>query len=250
MIGKVGDDESGRQIITDLSGRGIDVTHVGTSPGSRTGSAIIAVERGGENLIVVDPGANGQLRPGDTGGGALSQAAVLLVQLEVPRETVTSVIEAASCRVVLNAAPAAPLPPPVLDKVSVLVVNETELAVLTATPAPADLPAIASLTRKLRRDTIVTLGPGGALAVPASAPAVHIPAPPAEIRDATGAGDCFCGALAVLLAEGASLTEAARVSVAAATLSATAAGARGRLPGRAEATALAAGLQPTAVDEG
>jgi ribokinase len=249
MIGKVGDDDTARQIRADLSGRGIDVTHVPTGRGLRTGSAVIAVEPSGENLIIVDPGANGQLQPDDVNIVAVRQADVLLVQLEIPLETAVWVIEAATSRVVLNPAPAAPLPPPVLDRVSVLVANQTELAVLTGVPPPNGVGAIASLARQLRRDTIVTLGADGALAAPASAPAVHIPAPRAEVRDATGAGDCFCGALAVLLAEGVTLTEAARVAVAAATLSATALGARGRLPSREEATALAAGLRPSVVRE-
>jgi ribokinase len=249
MIGRVGDDDTGRQIRADLSGRGIDVTHVGTGPGLRTGSAVIAVEPSGENLIVVDPGANGWLHPGDVNEAAVREADVLLVQLEIPLETVAWVIGAATSRVVLNPAPAAPLPPPVLERVSVLVANQTELAVLAGGPPPNGLAAIVSLARQLGRDTIVTLGADGALVTPASAPALHIPVPRAEVRDATGAGDCFCGALAVLLAEGVTLTEAARVAVAAATLSATALGARGRLPGREEATALAAGLRPTAVSE-
>ncbi|HUD39812.1 MAG TPA: PfkB family carbohydrate kinase [Streptosporangiaceae bacterium] len=137
------------------------------------------------------------------------------------------------------------LPASVLDGVAVLVLNAPELATLTGSGAAGDPADLASLAGKLERDIVVTLGENGALVVQAAErSAVHIPPPPAPIRDTTGAGDCFCGALAVLLAEGADLTEASRLAVAAGTLSTTAAGARGKLPTRDEVTALAAGLAP------
>jgi ribokinase len=155
------------------------------------------------------------------------------------------VVRAAGARVLLNPAPARPLPPSILDRVGVLIVNRPELGALAGVSPPAEPAALEPLARKFQSDVVVTLGPDGALIVPAAGGrAVHIPAPGADIRDATGAGDCFCGVLAALLAEGAELTEAARHAVAAATLSATAVGARGKLPGRAEAGALAAGLTP------
>ena len=95
---------------------------------------------------------------------------------------------------------------------------------------------------------MVTLGADGALVVPGSGgPATHIGSPAVKAVDATGAGDCFCGTLAVLLAEGVTLADAARISVAAAALSVTVAGARGLLPGREQAEALAAGLAATTV---
>jgi len=242
MVGRVGADDFGGQIRADLSGRGIDVTRVISVPEARTGSAVVAVDQRGENLIVVDPGANSELRPADVAEGVLNGAAIVLAQLEIPLDTVAAVV-AAGVPVVLNAAPAMPLASSLLDRVSVLVVNATELAMLAGTRPPATPEAALPLARRLHRDVVVTLGEDGALVVPRRpARPVHIPAPTVEIRDATGAGDCFCGTLAVLLAEGAELANAAHVAVAAATLSATASGARGKLPSRGEASALAAGL--------
>jgi ribokinase len=242
MAGRVGADDMGRRARADLAARGIDVTHVEAVAGLRTGSASIAVESSGENMIVVDAGANACLTPADIDPGYLAQAAVVLVQLEIPLETVAAVVRAAAGNVVLNPAPARPLPADVVGPVGTLVVNVPELGALTGTQPPGEPEAIVPLARSLHPNLVVTLGSRGALVVPADGPPVHIPAPAAEIRDATGAGDCFCGVLAVLLAQGGTLADAARHAVAAATLSATAVGARGLLPGRDQTAALARSL--------
>ena len=235
MIGRVGDDDVGEQIRADLVSRGVDVSRVRVTPGARSGGATIAVDPAGENLILVDPGANGALAPGDIGQDALDRAGAVLLQLEIPLATVAAAASKA----------AAPLGPDLLADVDVLVPNRAELALLAGAAAPSGLAATAALARKLRGglDVVVTLGADGALVVPGSGGrAEHIAAPEVAAVDATGAGDCFCGTLAVLLAEGASLADAARVSVAAAALSVTSAGARGLLPRRAQAEPLAASL--------
>jgi ribokinase len=249
MIGRIGDDDVGQRIRGDLAERGIDVSGVRTTPGMRSGGATIAVNPAGENLILVDPGANGRLEPGDIPPGILDRASAVLLQLEIPVETVAAAVSMASAPVVLNPAPAIPLSADLLARVDVLVPNQTELALLAGVrpPAvpPAGLAATAALARKLPGDldVVVTLGSNGALVVPGrGGPVTHIDAPEVAAVDATGAGDCFCGTLAVSLAGGASLEEAARISVAAAALSVTVAGARGLLPGRAEAESLAATL--------
>jgi ribokinase len=248
MIGRVGDDDVGQRIRRDLAERGVDGSGVRITPGARSGGATIAVNPAGENLILVDPGANGQLSPADIDPEVLGRAAVVLLQLEIPAQTVFAAASMASAPVVLNPAPAMPLSAALLARVSVLVPNQTELALLAGAPsadAPsAGLGATAALARRLpvSLDVVVTLGAGGALVVPRDGPVTHIGAPRVAAVDATGAGDCFCGTLAVALAGGASLAEAARISVAAAALSVTAAGARGRLPGREESESLAATL--------
>jgi ribokinase len=250
MIGRVGGDDVGERIRGDLRDRGVDVSQVRTTPGARSGGATIAVNPSGENLILVDPGANGELRPADILRDILDRAAAVLLQLEIPVETVAVAARMARAPVVLNPAPAVPLGAGLLAQVSVLVPNQTELALLTGAAPPAGLAATAALARKLpgTLDVVVTLGAGGALVVPRlGGPVTHIPAPPVTPVDATGAGDCFCGTLAVTLAAGASLADAARISVAAAALSVTGAGARGLLPGRDEAERLAAGLTATVV---
>ena len=256
MIARVGDDDVGEQICADLRSRGVDVSQVRTTPGARSGGATIAVDPAGENLILVDPGANGALIPGDIDPEALEGAGAVLLQLEIPLATVAAAASKASAPVVLNPAPAVPLGPDLLADVDVLVPNRTELALLAGAAPPSGLAATAALARKLRGglDVVVTLGADGVLVVPGSGgpaihsgPAIHIGSPAVKAVDATGAGDCFCGTLAVLLAEGVSLADAARISVAAAALSVTVAGARGLLPGRDQAEALAAGLAATAV---
>jgi ribokinase len=253
MIARVGDDDVGERIRGDLRSRGVDVSRVRATPGARSGGATIAVDPAGENLILVDPGANGVLVPGDIDLDALDGAGAVLLQLEIPLATVAAAASKASAPVVLNPAPAAPLGPDLLADADVLVPNRTELALLAgeAPPAPpSGLAATAALARRLRGglDVVVTLGVDGALVVPGSGgPATHIAAPAVKATDATGAGDCFCGTLAVLLADGVSLADAARISVAAAALSVTVAGARGLLPGRDQAEALAADLAATEV---
>ncbi len=245
MIGRVGDDDYGRQILADLSARGIDVSGVRATPGQRSGTATIAVDGEGENLILVDPGANSLLDPDDLSGGSLGEVSAVLVQLEIPPPTVAAAIRASRAPVVLNPAPAGPVEPGVLGLVRVLVPNAAELGLLAGTKPPGTLDGIVQLARKLpgAMDVVVTLGRDGAVVVPHhGGPATHFAAPPADVIDATGAGDCFCGTLAVLLAEGADLVSAARMSVAAATISTTGRGARGRLPGRSEAEHLAARL--------
>jgi ribokinase len=250
MIGRVGDDDVGERICGDLRKRGVDVSQVRTTPGARSGGATIAVDPGGENLILVDPGANGALVPGDVGRDAMDGAGAVLLQLEIPLATVASAVSQATAPVVLNPAPAAQLGADLLAHVDVLVPNRTELALLAGAAPPSGLAAIAALARELRDglDVVVTLGADGALVVPGSGgPAVLVAAPAVKAVDATGAGDCFCGTLAVLLADGAGLADAARISVAAAALSVTAPGARGLLPGRGQAEALAVGLAATEV---
>jgi ribokinase len=248
MIGRIGDDDIGQGIRGDLRERGVDVSGVRITPGARSGGATIAVNPAGENLILVDPGANGQLSPADIDPDVLNRAAAVLLQLEIPAQTVSAAVSMASAPVVLNPAPAAPLSAGLLAQVSVLVPNQTELALLAGAAPPAasaGLEATVALARELPGDldVVVTLGAGGALVVPrGGGPATHIGAPRVAAVDATGAGDCFCGTLAVSLAGGASLAEAARVSVAAAALSVTVAGARGLLPGRDQAESLAATL--------
>ncbi|MGY1590569.1 ribokinase [Geodermatophilus sp. SYSU D00708] len=245
MVGRVGADPAGDRQLAALADAGVDVGHVRRTPEAPTGSATIPVEEGsGENLIVVVPGANAELVPADVDVAPVRRARVVLLQLEVPLATVTAAASVAGGTVVLTPAPPQPLPPELLSRVDVLVPNEHELLQLAgAGPgerSPADL---AALARGLGTATVVvTLGARGALLVAADGPALLQPPPPVRAVDTTGAGDCFCGALAVALAEGAAPAEAVAAAVTAAALSTTARGARGALPGPAEVAALRARL--------
>lgn len=251
MIGRVGDDHYGQQILSDLTNRGIDISATAVTVGSPSGTAVIAVDRAGDNLIIVDAGANGQLRPEDLAGTSLQDAAAVLIQLEIPWPTVAAAVQAARGLVILNPAPAAPIDPQVLALVDVLVPNVLELGLLSGTEPPATFAEVVRLARKLAAgtDVVVTLGGDGAVAVArCHGEAVHVPAPRAKVVDTTGAGDCFCGTLAISLCEGLSLVDAVRRSVASASISISAAGARGRLPGRAEAESLAAEIAPRVIE--
>jgi ribokinase len=251
MVGKVGDDQQGRQLLADLTACGVDASGVIVAAGARSGGATIGVDADGENLILVDPGANGQLTPDEVEAAGLEHADAVLVQLEIPLPTVAAAMGAAGgAIVVLNPAPApsTALPSAVIGVAGVLVPNLAELVRLARAgpgaglPSAAELAEVARLARSLagNADVVVTMGGDGALVVRRSATtSVHIAAPAVATVDTTGAGDCFCGTLAATLAEGLDLTDGARLAVAAAALSTTAYGARGELPGRAAAEHLA-----------
>lgn len=235
MVGRVGEDAAGDRQLAALAGSRVDVSRVHRTPGLPTGTATIPVEEGsGENLIVVEPGANDALTSGDVDVEPVRRADVLLLQLEVPMDTVHAAAAAAGGRVVLTPAPPKALPEELLALVDVLVPNEHELVQLTgAAPgdrAPGELVALAE--RVAVPVVVVTLGARGALLVHRDgSPALLQPPPEVQPVDTTGAGDCFTGALAQALAGGQDLSAAVRYAVAAAALSTTGAGARGGLPG-------------------
>lgn len=240
MIGRVGDDASGAALVADLRERGVDTSAVVPTPGVPTGAATVAVDPAGENLIIVAPGANGAVKPADVAIDAVRSARVVLLQLEVPLAAVAAAAAEAAGLVVLNPAPATELPADLLAGVDVLVPNEWELAVLAGV-SPATYPTheMAGLARKVTSGSVVaTMGVRGALVVDASGDAVTIAPPAVTPVDTTGAGDCFCGALCVALADGAPLVDATRYAVTAAALSTTGVGARGALPDDAAVRAL------------
>ena len=241
MVGRVGDDPAGARQLAALAARGVDVGRVHRTPGVPTGSATIPVEDGtGENLIVVVPGANAELTPEDADAEPVRRAGVVLLQLEVPLDTVAAAARVATGTVVLTPAPPRPLPATLLEHVDVLVPNEHELAQLAgAQPgerSPAELAALARSVASCA--VVVTLGARGALLVPPEGAVLLQPPPAVTAVDTTGAGDCFCGALAQALATDPDLPAAVRVAVAAAALSTTGPGARGALPDAAAVQAL------------
>jgi len=234
MVGCVGRDDRGRAMVADLATRGVDVDAVREAD-VPSGRAVIAVDPHGQNLILVDAGANGDVRTRDVLVERVAEAAVVLLQLEVPVEVAVAAAEHATGLVILNPAPAHGAAG-ALDAANVVVPNLTELAELTGCRPAEDDDEAARQARLLdtRADVVVTLGARGALVVEAAGHVELVAGTVVDAVDTTGAGDCFCGVLAVELAEGAALVAAVRVAVAAATLSVTGAGARGRLPTRAE----------------
>ena len=245
MVGRVGEDPAGDRQLAALAGSRVNVSRVLRTPGVPTGSATIPVEEGsGENLIVVVPGANGALVPEDADVESVRRATVLLLQLEVPMETVVAAAAAARGTVVLTPAPPQPLGADLLEHVDVLVPNEHELAHLAgADPGERSPAELVDLARSVAScAVVVTLGARGALVVPVEGEPLLQAPPPVTALDTTGAGDCFCGALAQALASGPDLPTAVRFAVTAAALSTTGPGARGALP---DATAVEALLRHT-----
>jgi ribokinase len=244
MIGRVGNDAFGRQYLENFQAHGVDTTFVRADASRPTGTASILVSEAGDNCIVVAAGANAGLTPDDVRGAAdaIRGASVVLCQLETPVESALEafrIARSAGVRTILNPAPAAPLPDELLRLCDLCVPNETELELLTGRSL-ADREAVEAAARVLRdrgpRAVVVTLAAAGALLVADTVE--QVPGLRVDAVDPTGAGDVFVAALAVFLAEGASLHEAAQQANAAAAISVTRPGTQGAAPTRAEATAL------------
>lgn len=220
MIGRVGDDDAGAMLRESLAAEGVDAAAVVSTEDTPSGVALIAVAADGDNAIVVSPGANALLTPGDVSaaGDVLAAASVVLLQLETPTGAVTAAAAAAKAAgglVVLNPAPApeGPLPAELLAEVDVLVPNQTELAALAGHEGDVDPRTAARLAAELPCEKlVVTLGAQGALVVEGGQ-TDHVDAPRIEPVDTTAAGDAFCAALADRLAGGAELAAAVRWAV-------------------------------------
>lgn len=255
LIGRVGDDDFGARVLEAVAGHGVDVGAVGQVPGVPTGAAVIVVDEAGENTIVTVPGANATVAAADADTVPLDATDVAVTQLEIPLRTVEAFLtraEDAGALTVLNAAPAKPCPLELLALARVLVVNEWELALLTDTEPPsADRPptveATLELARQLRarpeQTVVVTLGPLGAVATFPDGSA-HEPGRTVRAVDATGAGDCFVGALAARLASGDGFEAALRFANAAASLCVQRMGAVASMPAATEVQAALAGRRP------
>jgi ribokinase len=239
MVGRVGQDAFAGPLLENLAADRIDYTFVVRDGEAATGVALIVVDDTGQNSIVVASGANMRLSPSDVDAAQapIRDAHVLLLQLESPLDTVTHAAHIARAHrvtVILNPAPARPLPPDLLPLVDVLIPNETETALLTGMPVD-DLTgarAAAALLRKAGVGTVIlTLGERGAL-LAGERGEETFPAFDVEPVDTTAAGDAFVAGFAVALAEGNTLAEAVRWGNAAGALATTRLGAQPSLPTR------------------
>lgn len=242
MVGAVGDDDAGVALLRSLVEAGVDTSAVGVLDGIGSGMAVISVADTAENTIVVDPGANGALDPQQVRRAAeiLSTAAVTLAQLEVPIGAVATAAVLTGGRFVLNPAPAGPIPADILERVSVLVPNASELGVLAGDAPPGGADEAARMARAVRGPgaVVVTLGADGAVVVEGRR-VVHVPAPSVVAVDPTAAGDAFCGGLADGLVRGLDLVDAVRWAVRCGAVAATRWGAQASLPNRGDVEALA-----------
>jgi ribokinase len=244
MIGRVGDDVFGGALCESLRGDGVDIGGVVVSVGP-SGVAVIAVDDGAENTIVVAPGANGAIGPDDLARleRALDGARVLLLQLEVPLAAVQAAAHAAHRRgvtVILDPAPAQPLPAELYTVIDILTPNESEAGALVGFPvhdAPTAARAAAALRGRGVPAVIVKLGEQGAYWAEGAGER-FCPAFRVEPVDTVAAGDAFNGALAAALSERRPLAEALRWGLAAGALSTTRAGAQPSMPDREAVLAL------------
>lgn len=241
FISRVGDDMFGKQAVAGFALEGLELSHVGVDPGAASGIALILVDQAGENSIGVASGANAEISISDIENSldVIRSSDMFLTQLEIPLKAVQAgIAEAhrAGVPVVLNPAPAHPLRAEILSQVTVLTPNEKEAGHLSGIPATDDagtIHAAQTLLNRGVRSVVVTLGGRGAyIADPTHGE--FIPAFRVQAIDTTAAGDVFSGALAVALAEKASLREAALFASAAAALSVTKLGAQPSAPWRAE----------------
>ena len=232
MLGAVGSDGFGRELLGFAESEGIVTDFVQTSAETPSGVALIVVaeegEAEGDNTIVVAPGANGTLTPEMFEDVEFQPSDVLLAQFETPISTTASFFtraEEAGTATILNPAPAAPLTTELADLVDYLVVNDTELAQITESLGSQ----AADLLNLGIQALIHTKGASG-VSVTAKDNNLEIPAHNVPVVDTTAAGDCFCGVLAASLLRGATTTEAATRSNAAAALTVQTPGAAPSIP--------------------
>lgn len=239
MAGCVGSDDFGKRYLRNFEENGVDVTHVRVSPESTTGTATIEVNAQGENHIVVVPGANADcdMRWLNQTLPALDDCDIFLLQHEIPLEVVFEAIcrlRAMGKTVILDPAPAAPVPEQVLAQVDYITPNESELIAITAAlPQSAGACERIECLLKLGVGCVVNKAGGdGAYIAAQGRPVEHVPGLRVKVVDTTAAGDTFNAGFAAGLALGLAPSRAAELGNAAAALSVTAFGAQGGMPRR------------------
>ena len=239
FVAKVGDDDLGKQAIAGYHRDGIDIRFILNEKEMPSGVAMILVEDGsGKNSIVVASGANACLRPADMDHLAfeIQSADVLLIQLEIPVETVQRALELAAITgvtTILNPAPAQTVSEELLHLVDFITPNETETQLLTGIlpdREDATIAAARKLLQPVREAAIITLGEQGAFYLDKTGQSINIPALRVTAVDSTAAGDVFNGYLAAALAGQMSPVDAIELANKAAALSVTRHGAQPSIP--------------------
>jgi ribokinase len=243
LIARVGGDPAGVRLTTALASRGVDMRATMVTRGVPSGMALITTDRRGQNSIVVSPGANARLSPADIDRrrGILRSAGMVLVQLEIPLETVVRVValaDEAGVPVMLDPAPAREFPPRLMRRIAWLTPNETEAVRLCdgdgARLRPATWQRARDLAGALRgrgaRNVVVTLGRRGCCVAEASGSLRGHRAFRVTAVDTTAAGDAFNAGLAVALLRGRSVPDAIRYASAAAAIAVTRRGAQPSMP--------------------
>ncbi len=236
FLSRVGSDSNGDLIAQHLATQGLSRIVLLRDAAAQTGVAMILVDAAGDNQIVVVPGSNLHLTAADVRqhAGLFSAARVLLVQMEIPLETVQVCLRLAKHHgllTILNPAPASVLPPEFLRMVDILTPNEREACMLTGATDSAE--AARLLAREGVGTVVLTHGAEGAV-VSRGKEAIHVPAFSVEAIDSTGAGDAFNGALACAMAEGLPIEVSVEMAAAAGALATTGLGAQAAMPTRAD----------------
>ncbi len=236
MIGAVGDDSAGADLLVDLASHGVDVGEVATLAEVPTGLAMIVVDERAENSIVVSPGANDRVSSSQIiDSRALAQASIVLVQYEIPATAVEAVAELAPGRLIVNPAPARASSAAVLAAARVIVPNRGELALLVNASEASSTDELVDQARALGCGgaVVITLGSAGSLIVEGDT-VIEVAAKQVVAVDTTAAGDSFCGALGDALVDNASMREAVEWATRVSAVTVTRRGAQISLPTRAE----------------
>ncbi len=242
MIGKLGSDLFADQLLANLEQAGVDCSHIEKMPQQATGVAFVTLDPEGDNSIVVAPGANWMLTPADIRQreDLIRQAKLLMVQLEIPLETVMEAISIAKRHrvpVLLDPAPAQPLSKELLSMVDYIVPNEKEIAQLTGVDVTDQITAKIAAVELLRKGVSIVfakLGEKGVVVINANRTFF---VEPYEVQavDSTGAGDAFAGAVGAALVNGKDIWAAVKFASAIGAITVTRKGAQASMPNLEEA---------------
>ena len=249
FMGKIGRDEFGDEMISQLSKEGITTDFIIRDEHEHSGIAFIMIDENGENMISVAPGANATLSKEEIDKHAeiIKNASSIVVQMEIPIETITEVFDIAmegKATKILNPAPLKPVPPKVLKKIDIIVPNEGELFRLHSllgfktykdesglSLSDRILKACEDISTFGLEYIITTLGDKGSMLYDHSSKKIKkIPAFKVDAVDTVGAGDCFNGVLASYLSKGSSITNAVKAATSAASIAVSRKGAQSSMP--------------------
>jgi ribokinase len=241
FIGKIGNDIFGERCLQSLKEEGIETSFVEIDDNIPSGIAIIAVDKQGENSIVVAPGSNYKLSTDDIekASALFDTNEFILIQLEIPMQTIEHIVNKGSKlekKIILNPAPASVLNEELMSKLYIITPNETEAEILTGikiNDIETTKEAASCLLGKGVKNVIITLGDKGALVMTDKICEI-VPTPKVDVVDTTAAGDTFNGALAVALTEGKDILNATNFACRAAAISVTRIGAQISMPCRTE----------------